>query len=137
MLAVLGAKQERRKNAMTRNRKKQIQSQVRCPNCGAVAVMRPASEIYHDESRTDQLYVCSRYPACDSYVKAHPGTKTPMGPLANGDQRHLRILAHRSFDRLWQTGLMTRRGAYRWMADFFNIDRNEAHIGYFGEYRCR
>lgn len=34
---------------------------VRCQYCGAVAVLRPASEIYGDEKRTDMLYVCGHY----------------------------------------------------------------------------
>lgn len=85
---------------------------VRCQYCGAVAVLRPASEIYGDEKRTDMLYVCGHYPACNAYVAVHPGTLEPMGPLANGDLRHLRIRAHRTFDQIWQRRIMSRQSAY-------------------------
>lgn len=119
-------------------RKKQSKARtVRCPYCGAVAVIRPASEIYHNDRCKGKLYVCSNYPKCQSYVGIHPQTKMPLGDLADGDLRHLRIRAHRMFDRIWQTGLMPRRDAYRWMADYFAIPLSEAHIGQFGDYRCR
>lgn len=110
---------------------------VRCQYCGAVAVLRPASEIYGDEKRTDMLYVCGHYPACNAYVAVHPGTLEPMGPLANGDLRHLRIQAHRTFDQIWQRRIMSRQSAYRWMADYFGLRIQDAHIGMFNEYRCQ
>lgn len=87
--------------------------QLRCPHCGAVAIIRPASEIYNDPSRKDELYVCKNYPACKSYVGMHAGTRIPLGTLANGDLRNLRIKAHRRFDRIWQSGIMSRNAAYR------------------------
>lgn len=90
---------------MKRKKEKRTQP-VRCPYCGAIADLRPASEIYGDESAAGELYVCRNFPSCESYVRACPGTKQPMGPLANGDLRHLRIVAHRSFDQIWKTGVM-------------------------------
>lgn len=120
-----------------RKKKKTTQQQIRCPYCGANTVIRPASEIYQDPRRTDELYVCSNYPRCNSYVSMYPGTKKPMGPLANGDLRNLRIRAHRKFDQIWQTRIMSRDQAYRWMADYFCLPLREAHIGNFNEYRCK
>lgn len=123
---------------MKKKSKKRNQAQaVRCPYCGALADLRPASEIYQDATREEHLYVCRNYPRCNSYVRVYPGTTHPMGPLANGDLRHLRIRAHRTFDRIWQCGVMTRDAAYRWMADFFCIPLRDAHIGQFNEYRCK
>ena len=120
-----------------KTKKANTKKQPRCPYCGSVAHLRPASEIYGDPSHPGKLYVCSRYPACNSYVATYPGTDVPMGPLANGDLRHLRIRAHRTFDRIWQSQLMTRQQAYRWMADFFGLRLDDAHIGMFGTYRCQ
>ncbi len=116
---------------------KTAQRRIRCPVCGGVGILRPASEIYGDPARTDRMYVCSNYPRCRSYVGTYPGTNIPMGTLADGDLRHLRIQAHRRFDSVWQTGIMTRDGAYRWMADLFGIPMSDAHIAKLGEYRCR
>ena len=62
--------------------------QIHCPYCGAKATLRPSSAVYGDAAKTDgYLYVCDRYPKCDSYVGAHKKTKLPMGTLANGDLR--------------------------------------------------
>ena len=83
------------------------------------------------------LYVCNRYPKCDAYVNTYPGTQRPMGIPANGDLRHLRIVAHRWFDLIWQSGIMPRNEAYSWMADRFCLRLKDAHIGHFSEYRCR
>ena len=83
------------------------------------------------------LYVCSRFPSCDSYVRVHPGTKTPMGTMANRELRILRNEAHRAFDQLHKRGLMTREDAYRWLASVLGVPMGQAHIGCLGEYYCR
>ena len=101
--------------------------QLRCPHCGAVAVIRPAAEIYNDDRRKDELYVCKNYPECKSYVGMHTGTRIPLGTLANGDLRNLRIKAHRRFDQIWQRGIMSRNAAYRWMADSFGMTLDDAN----------
>ena len=100
-------------------------------------ILRPAAEIYRDCQNDRKLYVCHNYPACNTYVAAHPGTNQPMGVPANGDLRNLRIQAHRKFDRIWQTGIMTRENAYRWFADSFGLSLKDAHIGMCSEYRCK
>ena len=70
--------------------------QIHCPYCGAKASLRPASAVYGTATKVPDsyLYVCDRYPRCDSYVGAHKRTKEPMGTLANGDLRNKRIQAH-------------------------------------------
>jgi hypothetical protein len=83
------------------------------------------------------LYVCSRYPVCDAYVRTLSDTKTPAGTLANGDLRALRREAHRHFDRLHKTGVMSRKEAYEWLAAMLRAPLSQTHIGYLGEYYCR
>ena len=109
----------------------------RCPYCGASITLRSADGIYRDNSSGTMLYVCSRYPACDAYVRVLPGTKTPIGSMANGDLRALRREAHRHFDLLYQTGLMTRSEAYSWLAAMLQAPLSQAHIGHLGEYYCK
>ena len=93
-------------------------------------ILRPASEIYHDAKSDRKLYVCHNYPACDTYVAAHPNTDKPMGVPANGNLRNLRIQAHRKFDLIWKNGIMTREEAYRWFADVEDaIDIYPATVG--------
>lgn len=111
---------------------------VKCPYCHALAVKRPASFIYGDKTHDQDafVYVCPRYPACDSYVAAHKGTGLPMGTLANGDLRHMRILAHQAFNRLWMEGYMEKREAYRWLQLQLHLPESMAHIAMFSEYLC-
>lgn len=109
----------------------------RCPYCGSHVELRSADGIYRDNSAGAMLYVCSRYPACDAYVRVIPGTKLPAGSMASGELRALRIEAHRYFDRLHQSGLMTRSEAYLWLSVTLQSPLSQAHIGCLSEYYCR
>ena len=109
---------------------------VKCPYCGANAVIRPASVVHGDSAREEFLYVCTRYPACDSYVGVHQKTLKPKGTLANGDLRHKRILAHKAFNRFWESGLMEKWQAYKWLQAKFGLNENQAHIGKFSDFMC-
>ncbi len=81
--------------------------QLRC-HCGSPAVLRSAEGLCRTHRPGAMAYVCSRYPACDSYVMAHPGTLEPMGSLAGPKLRQLRYAAHREFNKLYQSGLMSK-----------------------------
>ena len=112
--------------------------QVNCPYCGAPAICRPASMVHGKNTwqKGTHLYVCTRWPDCDSYVTAHKNTLLPMGSLANRDLRNKRIHAHHAFDQLWKSGRMTKKEAYRWLQMQFGLPRENAHIGMFGDYLC-
>lgn len=120
-----------------KNRKGTDYNRMRCPYCGSPVVYRSADGIYHSNQRSVMLYVCSKYPACDAYVRVHAGTNVPVGKLANRELRSLRKTAHRYFDQLHKSGLMDRRDAYAWLSDLLCIPLSEAHIGYLGEYYCK
>lgn len=110
---------------------------IRCPYCGANASLRPVSAVYGDKAlKEGYVYVCDRYPVCNAYVAAHQKTLEPMGTLANGDLRNKRIKAHKAFDWLWKSGLMTKWQAYKWMQGKMGLSPDQAHIAKFGEYRC-
>lgn len=110
---------------------------IKCPYCGAQAYLRPSSAVYGKDARPREfLYVCSRYPCCDSYVGAHRKSLLPMGTLANGDLRNKRIQAHRIFDQLWKQDLMEKKQAYRWLQAKFALSSEQAHIAKFSEYMC-
>lgn len=87
---------------------------MRCPYCGSPVVYRSADGIYRDNSKGTMLYVCSRYPECDSYVRAHTGTNIPVGSMANHELRTLRRTAHHYFDQLYESGYMSKQDAYQW-----------------------
>ena len=111
---------------------------IRCPYCGSRALLRPASVVYGPRAADPAVpyYVCARYPACDSYVAAHRDTHLPMGTLANRPLRRKRIDAHRAFNRLWESGLMTKKQAYLWLQAKLGLPKQEAHIGKFSLFRC-
>lgn len=110
---------------------------MRCPYCGSPIELRSADGVYKTNKHHEMLYICSRYPACDAYVRIHPGTRKPMGTLANPALRRLRQQAHLSFDQLHQSGIMSKNQAYAWLADILHIPRSQAHIGYLDEYYCQ
>ena len=112
--------------------------QIKCPYCGAKAVLRPASYVY-GASLTEKgrhLYLWSNWPACDAYVRAHKSTLLPMGTLANGTLRHKRILAHRALDELKRHRHMDKWAAYLWLQMQLGLSSEEAHIGLFSAGQC-
>ena len=115
-------------------------NKVYCPYCGAEARRRPASAIYGESTKVvnedKYLYVCTRYPKCDSYVAAHKKTGLPMGSLANKELRHKRMQAHRAIDRLWTSGIMSTPRVYQWLQGKFGLNEKQMHIAAFSEYMC-
>lgn len=120
-----------------KKKKKGDIARMKCPYCGSTVIYRSADGIYKENSKREMLYVCSRYPVCDAYVRIHQGTRIPMGTPANGELRALRVQAHREFDLLHTSGIMTRSQAYRWLAKLVGLPEKEAHIGNMGEYNCK
>ena len=109
---------------------------IRCPYCGSPAILKDASYVYGHHSSGGKVYVCSHYPACDSYVGVHQGTSLPKGSLANRTLRKKRIQAHQIFDKLWRKGIFSREEAYRLIGDKFCLQTCQAHIGNFSDYMC-
>lgn len=109
---------------------------MRCPYCGGSVILKSADGIYKNNKDGAMLYVCSHYPECDTYVRVRPGTRIPMGTMADGKLRTLRIATHRQFDKLYKQGFMTRKEAYMWLAHIIDAPLSQAHIGYLSEYYC-
>lgn len=114
------------------------QVNIKCPYCGSRAFLRPASVIHDSKYRQpgDEVYVCARYPACDSYVSAHRHNHLPMGTLADRSLRHKRMKAHAVFRQLWEKGFMTKPAAYRWLQVQMDLPPEETHIARFSDWRC-
>lgn len=110
---------------------------IKCPYCNSSAFLRPASFLNKVGSAYDgtAYYVCAKYPACDSYVKAHSFNHMPMGTLANPALRRKRREAHIALQQLQDMNLMTRKEAYRWLQTQFGLP-DETHIAKFSEFRC-
>ena len=121
-----------------KNRKGMGIKPEKCPYCGSPVVLRSADGIYKDNKNNTKLYVCSRYPACDAYVRTHFGTDLPVGSMADHRLRTLRRQAHQHFDQLYKSGLglMSKQEAYHLLASIIQAPLSHAHIGYLGEYYC-
>lgn len=58
---------------------------------------------------------------CGASVGCHIDTDRPMGKTAVSSTRLLRHLAHLAFDKIWQSGCMSRNKAQNWMRDHLNL----------------
>lgn len=112
------------------------QLKIRCQYCGAPAKKQPDSVVHGGKARGVSLYICSRYPECNSYVGVHANSGVPLGTLANPSLRHKRRRAHEVFDTLWRSGQMDRNAAYRWMQAVLGLGVAQAHIGRLSEEKC-
>jgi len=108
----------------------------KCSYCGSPVILRSASGIYKENKNDTMLYVCSKYPQCDAYIRTHPGTDIPVGSMANHELRTLRRSAHKAFDRIHYSGIMSKDDAYHWLAALLQSPHSQAHIGHLGEYYC-
>lgn len=75
---------------------------------------------------------------CGARVGCHPGTKRPLGHLANAELRSARMAAHDAFDPRWKgqpSGV--RSEAYEWLAEQLKIARDDCHIALFDLEQCR
>lgn len=112
--------------------------QIFCPYCGSAAQLRPASTVHGEQtfSAGSYLYLCSRWPVCDSYVSAHRRNLRPMGTLANGELRHKRIVAHRELERFRKKQGMETWAVYLWLQGALGLSEAQTHIALFSEDRC-
>ena len=112
---------------------------MKCPYCNSDAVLRSAYYVYHtkDSKNWGNMWVCSNFPKCDSFVGCHKGTDIPLGRLANHKLRELKKEAHRQFDVIWKSQLMSRTSAYKWLASMLDIPLAECHIGIFDVKQCQ
>lgn len=101
---------------------------VLCPYCSQPAKLVGGLAIYpHRKDLADKLlYQCA---PCKAHVGCHPGTKNPLGRLANAELRKAKMAAHAAFDPIWQSGEKKRKAAYAWLSDATGIPKNDCHIG--------
>lgn len=109
---------------------------LKCPYCERDAELATGAVIYPRRPDLDHKLFWRCQP-CDAYIGCHPGTSTPMGRMANADLRQAKQNAHAWFDRIWMSREMSRKKAYRWLADELGIEAKNAHIGMFDLDRCR
>jgi len=109
-----------------------------CPYCGKVSKLVRGDEVYCGRPGIENKWFYECLP-CDAHVGCHPGTRTPLGNLANGILRRLRLKAHKVFDTIWKTPKKTRMNrtmAYTWLSRQTGIPYKQCHIGMMDEVQC-
>lgn len=107
---------------------------VYCPYCGKKAKLVDSIEVYKTRS-FGLIYLCKCVEGW-AYVGINSKTGVPHGSLADSSLRMLRKQAHNLFDKLWKDGIMTRTNAYVWLSTELNINKEDCHIGMFGDELC-
>ena len=123
---------------------------VICQYCNTPAQLVTGKTIYPTRSDLwgNHLWYCETDQA---WVGCHNGSSRPLGILANGELRILKIRVHALLDPLWgkfeksRSNTLpgkapfskSRSGAYRWLAEELGIPAAECHVGMFTNARCR
>ena len=110
----------------------------KCPYCGNDAELTTGYKAYPHRLDLADLKVWACFP-CDAWVGTHKNSPThaPLGRLANAELRRAKMAAHAAFDPWWKSGRMTRREAYKKLAELMGIDPKDAHIGMFDVEQCK
>ena len=104
---------------------------VQCHYCQTSAVLIDSAFIYGKSY--GNVWYCD---GCGAYVGCHKNTYAPLGIVANGDLRRLKMKAHKKFDRLWKEEGFTRSQAYNWLSQMLNLPKKQCHIGMFDIDMC-
>lgn len=107
-----------------------------CPYCRSRSQLVYGNIIYpyRKDLHSLKFYQCA---PCDAYVGCHRNSGVPLGRLANAQLRTAKMSAHTAFDPIWKTGLMTRSGAYAWLAKMMRMNPEDCHIGMFDVDQCK
>lgn len=108
---------------------------VECQYCKQPAELVTGNRIYPNRPEFAKLKFW-RCTDCDARVGCHPGTRNPLGSLANGKLRKLRSRVHDDFDWIWKHGHMKQNEAYSWLASRLDITVKSCYIGKFNEKLC-
>lgn len=108
---------------------------VLCTHCNQPSQLVKGKAIYphREDLYYKHFYLCK---SCNAYVGCHQDTNTPYGTPANENLRKLRNQAHKVFDKLWTSKLLTRFEAYKALANYMELHVNDTHIGMFNERQC-
>jgi hypothetical protein len=113
-----------------------------CAECGSKCAKKTGEDVYpHREDLAHLvIWVCQ----CGARVGCHPGTDTALGTAAGSELRAVRMNAHKEFDRLWKTKMLTRglskrearNAGYAWLAKEMGMTTDECHIGMMNKSHC-
>lgn len=92
---------------------------------GVIQLVKAKVSFSTKQDKWPYIFTC---PHCNAAVGCHPNTLRPLGPLAPAHIRALRAKAHFALDPLWESGLMSRDNAYKWLAKELGLDVDSCHI---------
>lgn len=106
-----------------------------CSFCSESVVIKHHTDVYGGRVFSDWpwMYVCE---GCGARVGMHPFTNIPLGTLADKATRDARTACKPVFERLFQSGRMTRTDAYAWLAMRLGITAAQCHFGLFDRHTC-
>lgn len=81
---------------------------LKCPYCGSPAPLQNSKLIYKGRDY-GLMYICSKYPECDTYVGCNKVSGKPNGTLANKELRELRKKARTAFEALFMNKVIDER----------------------------
>lgn len=98
---------------------------VCCPYCQANGVYTNGAL----HGLKGPAWICGNFPACDATVGCHPGTKAPLGILANAALRQARQSVHARIDAQWKrsNSKINRKQVYEVIA--WCMGRKSFHVG--------
>lgn len=120
-----------------------------CSYCTQPAQFLPSSESVYNGRDFGPLWICRR---CEAWVGCHPGTREPLGRLADKTLRRAKQAVHAVLDHLWldltaaypdltkpssKIRAIARDRAYLWLAKQLGISSDECHVGMFDLARCQ
>lgn len=112
-----------------------------CPYCDSKLILGNGADIghYRKQYAIMPFWYCGNKQHEIVYVGCHKNTTLPLGFAADFKLRQLKVDAHKAFDSLWsgKTAHMTRKQAYKWLADKLNLPVTECHIGWFDCDKCQ
>lgn len=76
---------------------------MECPYCRQPAKLVTGAAMYPHRPDLIHKWFYRCFP-CDAHVGCHPGTRNPLGRLANFELRTAKIAAHAAFDPIWRNG---------------------------------
>ena len=114
---------------------------VTCPYCNKPAAQVTGKEIYsHRPDLAKKVFwqcaPCGAYVGCHEPGKGYGDGTRPLGRLANAELRAAKMSVHQLFDPMWRDGAMTRRQAYKWLANRMGIRVDDCHVGEFDVKQC-
>ncbi len=128
-----------------------------CSYCGQPARLVTGETIYPHLPRLADLHFWRCEP-CDAYVGTHPGTRIPLGILANAELRRARKILHgQRLDPIWKNApncgayeydagderalkvirASARRRVYAYLGHKLGLTIDETHAGMFTIEQCR